>query len=119
MLGSFIGFMSVITGIWIKDAFFSGSSILFLPLFSALSGSFLFVTVFMATDPVTAPKKQPAQWLYGLMIGSVSAVIRLFSLFPEGVSFGVLIGNTFASLLDEWFSGKSKSYGKKNKGAEV
>ena len=49
---------------------------------------------------------------YGAAIGGgVSAAIRLFSLFPEGVSFGVLIGNTFASLLDEWFpaaKGKSK-----------
>ncbi len=71
-----------------------------LPLESLLAGSFLFVAVFMATDPVTAPKKAPAQWAYGLLIGAVAVVIRTFSLFPEGTSFAILIGNSFASLFD-------------------
>lgn len=40
-----------------------------LPMESLLAGSFLFVAVFMVTDPVSAPKKPLAQWLYGLLIG--------------------------------------------------
>ncbi len=66
-----------------------------------LSGSFLFVAVFMATDPVSAPKKTLSQWLYGMIIGCVTVIVRNFSLFSEGTSFGVLMGNIFASLLDE------------------
>ncbi len=72
-----------------------------LPLESLLAGSFLFVAVFMATDPISAPKKPLAQWLYGFLIGSSIVLIRTFSLFPEGTSFAVLLGNSFASLFDE------------------
>ncbi|MEI6874353.1 MAG: RnfABCDGE type electron transport complex subunit D [Spirochaetota bacterium] len=78
-----------------------------LPLESLLAGSFLFVAVFMATDPVTAPKKKASQWIYGLLIGSVTVVIRTFSGFPEGTSFGILLGNTFAPFIDE-LVGKAK-----------
>lgn len=70
-------------------------------LASILSGSMLFVIVFMATDPVSAPKKPRAQWVYGTIIGVSTVLVRTFSLFPEGTSFGILIGNTFASLIDE------------------
>ncbi|MEJ5229269.1 MAG: RnfABCDGE type electron transport complex subunit D [Pseudothermotoga sp.] len=70
------------------------------------SGSLLFVTVFMATDPVSAPKKASSQWLYGVIIGVCTVLIRTYSLFSEGTSFGVLMGNTFASLLDEVLSKK-------------
>ena len=66
-----------------------------------MSGSILFVSVFMATDPISAPNKPGAQWLYGVVIGSATVLIRTFAGFPEGTSFGVLLGNTFASLLDE------------------
>ncbi len=84
--------------------FFLGVEGSFPPLESVLSGSILFVVVFMATDPVTGPKKNQAQYLYGIVIGSVTCLVRIFSLFPEGTSFGVLMGNTFASLFDEWFT---------------
>ncbi len=72
-----------------------------LPPESLLAGSFMFVTVFMATDPVSAPKKAIAQYVYGAMIGGLIVVIRTFSAFPEGTSFALLLGNTFASLIDE------------------
>ncbi len=69
---------------------------------SLLSGSILFVACFMATDPVSAAKKKTGQLLYGILIGSVFVLVRDFSLFPEGASFAILMGNTFASLFDEW-----------------
>ncbi|MFA6506556.1 MAG: RnfABCDGE type electron transport complex subunit D [Treponemataceae bacterium] len=72
-----------------------------LPMESLLAGSFLFVVVFMATDPVSAPKKNGAQWAYGAIIGSCIVLVRSFSLFPEGTSFGVFIGNTAACMLDD------------------
>ena len=79
-----------------------------------VSGSIVFTAVFIATDPVSAPKKPAAQWLYGLLIGTTAVVIRTFSLFPEGTSFGILLGNTFASLLDEMFGKKKKTTGLKS-----
>ena len=71
-----------------------------LPMESLLAGSFLFVTVFMATDPVSAPKRQPSHYVYGALIGATVVIIRTFSAFPEGTSFAILFGNTFASLID-------------------
>ena len=66
-----------------------------------MSGSLMYIAVFMVTDPVSAPNKPGSQWLYGIIIGGTTAAIRVFALFPEGTSFGILLGNTFASLLDE------------------
>ncbi len=79
------------------------------PHYAMVSGSILFVAVFMTTDPVSAPNKPMAQWIYGALIGAVAMVIRTFSAFPEGTSFGILIGNTFASLIDEMVPKKKKA----------
>ncbi|WP_206076135.1 RnfABCDGE type electron transport complex subunit D [Marinitoga lauensis] len=78
------------------------------PLQFLMSGSLLFVTVFMATDPISGPKNQKAHWYYGILIGVVTILIRTFSLFPEGTSFAVLLGNTFAPLMDELLIKKRK-----------
>jgi Na+-transporting NADH:ubiquinone oxidoreductase subunit B len=80
-----------------------------LPMESLLAGSFLFTTVFMSTDPVSAPKKPLSQLIYGALIGLCIVAIRSFSAFPEGTSFGILLGNTFASLIDELVPGKRKA----------
>lgn len=118
MLSSFLSFSAVIFALWLFDVVPNGGTVPF-PLFESLfSGSILYVVVFMVTDPVSAPNKPRSQWVYGIIIGGVSAAVRVFSLFPEGVSFGVLIGNTFASLLDEWFpAAVKKSSKKKSSGA--
>lgn len=71
-----------------------------LPVESLLAGSYLFMTVFMATDPVSAPKRQPSHYIYGAVIGATVVIIRTFSAFPEGTTFAVLFGNTFANLID-------------------
>ena len=71
------------------------------PIFGLLSGGVLFAAVFMATDPISAPKTKEARWAYGLLIGIVTVIIRGFALFAGGVMFAILIGNSFAPLLDE------------------
>lgn len=78
------------------------------PLQSLLSGSLLFVAVFMVTDPISSPKNNLALFLYGTIVGVSIVLIRGFSLFPEGTSFGILMGNMFAPLLDELTSKKGK-----------
>ncbi len=71
------------------------------PLHGLLAGSVLFVAVFMVTDPVSSPKSPLALVLYGTIVGVTIALIRDFSLFAEGTSFAILVGNTFGPLLDE------------------
>jgi len=73
-----------------------------------MAGSLLFVAVFMATDPISAPNKPGAQLVYGILIGGITILVRCFSGFPEGTSFAVLTANTFANLLDEYFPAPKK-----------
>ncbi len=70
------------------------------PLFSILSGGLLFAAVFMATDPVSAPKHEAAKYIYGALIGVVALIIRAFSNFTGGVMFAILIVNAFVPLID-------------------
>jgi Na+-transporting NADH:ubiquinone oxidoreductase subunit B len=70
------------------------------PLFSLLTGGFLFALVFMATDPVSSPKDGGAKIVYGVLIGIITVIIRSFSLFTEGVMFAILMVNAFVPLLD-------------------
>lgn len=71
------------------------------PLFGLLSGGFLFAAVFMITDPISSPKTKEGKWIYGIIIGMVTVIIRGFALFAGGVMFAILIGNTFAPIIDE------------------
>lgn len=73
-----------------------------------MSGSILYVAVFMSTDPITAPNNPVAQFVYGLIIGGVSMSIRALGGFPEGTSFGIFVANMFSALLDEIFPKKKK-----------
>jgi len=65
------------------------------------AGGFLFGTFYMATDPVTGPTTNCGKWLYGIVIGSTTVLIRHFTGYVEGVTFAILLGNIMAPILDE------------------
>ncbi|MBN1973748.1 MAG: RnfABCDGE type electron transport complex subunit D [Sedimentisphaerales bacterium] len=67
---------------------------------AVLGGGFLFGAFFMATDPVSAPRTEPAKIFYGIIIAVCTVVIRNFSIFNGGLMFSILIGNMFAPTLD-------------------
>lgn len=69
-------------------------------LYQLLTGGLLFGAVYMATDPVTAPVTKPGRWLYGLLLGGLVVVIRLFGSHIEGMAFAILISNMFVPLID-------------------
>lgn len=71
------------------------------PLFGILAGGLLFGTIFMATDPISAPKTKEGKWIYGILIGIVTVIIRGYALFAGGMMFAILIANTFAPIIDE------------------
>lgn len=57
--------------------------------------------VYMATDPVTATHTETGKWIYGLMIGMLTVLIRVFNpAYPEGIMLAVLLMNVFAPLID-------------------
>ena len=71
------------------------------PLQHLLIGSFLFGTVFMATEPVTSSHTNSGRWIYGFLIGVLTVIIRSINpAYPEGVMLAILIMNMFAPLID-------------------
>lgn len=68
-----------------------------------LLGGLAFGLVFMATDPVSSPTMDSAKWVYGILIGLISIVIRTINpAFPEGVMLAILLGNVASPLIDHY-----------------
>ena len=64
-------------------------------------GGFAFGTVFMATDPVTSAQTGCGKWIYGILVGVLCMVVRLFNPgYAEGMMLAILLGNTFAPIID-------------------
>lgn len=64
-------------------------------------GGLAFGAVFMATDPVTGTHTDTGKWIYGLLIGMLTVLIRVFNpAYPEGIMLAVLLMNVFAPLID-------------------
>lgn len=72
------------------------------PLVSILTGGVMLGALFMATDYVTSPMTHKGQIIYGVMIGVITMVIRLWGAYPEGVSFAILIMNGFTPLINNY-----------------
>jgi Na+-transporting NADH:ubiquinone oxidoreductase subunit B len=69
-------------------------------LWTLCAGGLLYGAVFMVTDPVSAPRETAAQVGYGLFIGFMVVFFRWKAVFPEGVGFAILLGNTIGPSLD-------------------
>jgi len=66
-------------------------------------GGFAFGMVFMATDPVSAAMTNKGRWIYGLLIGFMTVLIRVINpAFPEGIMLAILFANIFAPLIDHF-----------------
>lgn len=74
-----------------------------LPLFHLLTGGLWFGAFYMATDYVTAPLLPKAQILFGLGIGVLTGVIRLWGGYPEGICYAILLMNAVTPALNRWF----------------
>jgi Na+-transporting NADH:ubiquinone oxidoreductase subunit B len=64
-------------------------------------GGLAFGAVFMATDPVSATQTERGKWIYGILIGVLTVLIRVFNpAYPEGIMLAILLMNVFAPLID-------------------
>lgn len=81
------------------------------PFVHLLSGGLLLGAIFMATDYVTSPMSKNGMLVYGVGIGILTTVIRLFGAYPEGMSFAILIMNAFTPLINSYI--KPKHFGGK------
>jgi electron transport complex protein RnfD len=67
-----------------------------------LSGGLLLGAIFMATDYVTSPATAAGKILFGLGAGAITVLIRYWGVYPEGVSFAILMMNILNPYIDIW-----------------
>ena len=65
-------------------------------------GAVMFGACFIATDPVTSPLTAKGKWIFGGGIGALVMLLRLFSGYPEGLMFAVLLMNAITPLINQW-----------------
>jgi electron transport complex protein RnfD len=70
--------------------------------YQILSGGLMIGAIFMATDYSSSPMTKKGQVIMGLGCGILTAVIRLYGNYPEGVSFAIIIMNLFVPLIDRF-----------------
>ena len=79
------------------------------PFVHLFTGGLMLGAIFMATDYVTSPMTHKGMIIYGVAIGFLTVVIRLFGAYPEGMSFAIFIMNAFTPLINTYC--KPKRFG--------
>ena len=74
----------------------------FYPVQEILAGGLLIGAFFMATDYTTSPMTAKGQIIYAFGCGLLTALIRTWGGYPEGVSFSILIMNVAVPLIDQY-----------------
>lgn len=80
--------------------------------YELLTGGLLLGAFFMATDYVTSPMTPWGKIIFGIGIGLIVMVIRMWGSYPEGMSFAILIMNACVPLLNKI---RPKRFGEKKK----
>ena len=84
-------------------------------LYSLFSGGLMLGAIFMATDYATSPVTPKGQLVYGLGCGILTVLFRYFGLFPEGVTYAILLMNALVWIIDRFTA--PKRFGTKKGGA--
>ncbi len=82
------------------------------PQFMILSGGLLIGAVYMATDLVTSPITPSGLWIYGIGIGILVVLIRLWGGLPEGVMYAILLMNAATPLINRYTAVRTYGYKK-------
>ena len=103
MAGSLIG-LGITAYLSNLMAPFSSNTMLSLPAhYHLVMGGFLFGMAFMATEPVTGCHTNQGRWVYGILFGMLTVIVRAINpAYPEGTMLAILLLNAFAPLID-WF----------------
>lgn len=71
-------------------------------LYSLMGGGVMLGAIFMATDYATSPVTPLGQVVYGIGCGILTVVFRYYGLYPEGVTYAILIMNGLSWAVDKW-----------------
>ena len=96
---AYLGTVAVVTLVFSK----TGDPLSWM-LYSLLSGGVMLGAIFMATDYATSPVTPVGQVLYGIGCGVLTVFFRYNGLFPEGVTYAILLMNAFVWLIDRYTS---------------
>ena len=99
--------VAVFAGLIIPTLLFGGDStnpMMSMPWhWHVVLGGFAFGAIFMATDPVSAAQTNAGKWVFGLLIGFMTWLIRVINpAFPEGIMLAILFANIFAPVIDHF-----------------
>ena len=83
-------------------------------LYSLFSGGVMLGAIFMATDYATSPVTAKGQIIYGIGCGILTVIFRYFGLFPEGVTYAILVMNALVWIIDRYTA--PRRFGVKNGG---
>ncbi|MGV2935017.1 electron transport complex subunit RsxD [Providencia sp. AGC89] len=83
------------------------------PLVQLLSGATMLGAFFIATDPVTASTTPKGRIIFGVIIGFLVWVIRVFGGYPDAVAFAVLLANITVPLIDYYTQPRAYGHGHK------
>ena len=96
---SIIGTVAIFTAlVWLIDP-----TVCVNPLYHLLGGGLMLGAIFMATDYVTSPMSDKGKIIYGVGIGLLTVIIRLWGSYPEGMSFAILLMNAVTPLINKKF----------------
>ena len=90
---SFVIFISLFGGHGFDPAFISAH---------LAGGGLMLGAFFMATDYVTRPITKKGQYVYGIFLGILTGIFRIFGPSAEGVSYAIIIGNLLVPLIEKW-----------------
>lgn len=71
-------------------------------LSQVLSGGLILGAFFMATDYVTSPATPKGKVIFGVGAGIITVLIRFWGVYPEGVSFAILLMNILNPYINVW-----------------
>ena len=94
---SYLGTVAVLTLVFSK-----GDNAVLWMLYSLLGGGVVLGALFMATDYATSPVTPKGQIIYGIGCGVLTVIFRYFGLFPEGVTYAILLMNACAWAIDRY-----------------
>ena len=99
--GALIGLLGTATLTNIMAPLSSNTMLTLPPHYHLVMGGFLFGMAFMATEPVTGAHTDKGRWIYGILIGALTVIIRSINpAYPEGTMLAILLMNAFAPLID-------------------
>ncbi len=97
-----LGSMAVVASIYALWGGYCGVNIYNFTMFHILAGGALLGAIYMATDYATSPMTHKGMVIYGVGIGVLTMLIRLFGSYPEGMSFAILIMNSCVPLINKY-----------------